>query len=112
MGIITWQAKMWISVIFLKRFLEQHALESHTCHGKIWAKRMLRKIVKEVQVLPNGNHSSVENGDEDIMSTWKSYVQDLIKELEVVQEGRFTCIQLWVICAHKDTIQSCFGEGC
>ena len=73
---------------------------------------MLQKIVKEVQVLPNGNHSSIENGDEDIMSTWKSYVQDLIKELEVVQRGGLhTCLQLWVICAHKDTIQSCFGEG-
>ena len=43
--------------------------------------------MKAVQVLPNGNHLSIENGDEDIMSTWKSYVQDLIKELEVVQRG-------------------------
>jgi hypothetical protein len=51
-----------------------------------------------------------ENAPED--SERSAYVQDLIKELEVVQEGRFTCIQLWVICAHKDTIQSCFGEGC
>lgn len=29
----------------------------------------------------------IENGDEDMMSTWKSYVKDLIKELEVVQRG-------------------------
>ena len=71
-------------VKFSTRFLEQHALGSQTCHDKIWTKKMLWKIAKEVQVLPNENHSIIENDDESIMFTWKSYVEDLIKELKVV----------------------------
>jgi hypothetical protein len=75
-------------VEFLMRFLKQHALES-PCYNKIWTKKMLEKIAKEMQVLPPGNPSLIDNDDEDIMSNWMFYVKELIKELKVVQSGGF-----------------------
>lgn len=48
---------------------------------------MLYKITKKVRILPNENHSIIEDDDEDIMSNWKSYVEELIKEMRVVHNG-------------------------
>ena len=50
---------------------------------------MLKKIAKEMQVLPPGNPSLINNDDDDIMSNWLFYVEELIKELKVVQSGDF-----------------------
>ena len=50
---------------------------------------MLRKIGKEIQVLPPRNESILKNGDEDIISNWKCYVKALIEELRIVQSRGF-----------------------
>ena len=75
-------------VEFLMKFLKQHAHES-PCYNKIWTKTMLEKITKEMGVLPPGNPSLIDNDDEDIMSNWMFYVEELIKELKVLQSGGF-----------------------
>ena len=75
-------------VEFLTSFLEQHVRES-PCLNKIWTKKMLHKIGTEIQVLPPRNQSIIKNGDEDIISNWKSYVEALIKELRIVQSRGF-----------------------
>ena len=75
-------------VEFLTSFLEQHVCES-PCQNKIWTKKMLHKIAKELQVLPPRNQSIIKNDDEDIISNWKSYVEALIKELRIVQSRGF-----------------------
>ena len=55
----------------------------------MWMKKMLPLIGKEIQVLPPGNQSIIKNDDEDIISNWKSYVKELIKELRIVQSRGF-----------------------
>ena len=50
---------------------------------------MLHKIAKKIRVLPPRNQSIIKNGDEDIISNWKSYVEALIKELRIVQSRCF-----------------------
>ena len=75
-------------VDFLTSFLEQHVRES-PCHNKIWTKKMLHKIGKEIQVLPPRNQSIIKNDDEDIEANWKFYVEALIKELRIVQSRGF-----------------------
>ena len=75
-------------VDFLTSFLEQHLRES-PCQNKIWTKKMLHKIGKEIQVLPPSNQSIIKNDDEDIESNWKFYVEALIKELRIVQSRGF-----------------------
>jgi hypothetical protein len=75
-------------VEFLTSFLQQHGRDS-PCQNKIWTKKMLRKIGKEIQVLPPRNKSIIKNDDEDIMSNWKSYVKALIEELRIVQSRGF-----------------------
>jgi hypothetical protein len=78
-------------VEFLTSFLEHYVRES-PCLDKIWTKKMLHKIAKEIQVLPPRNQSIIKNGDEDIISNWKSYVEALIKELRIVQSsGSHVC---------------------
>jgi hypothetical protein len=75
-------------VEFLTSFLQQHARES-PCQNKIWTKKMLHKIAKELQVLTPRNNSIIKNDDEDIISNWKCYVKALIKELRIVQSTCF-----------------------
>ena len=50
---------------------------------------MLEKIAQEMQVLPPSNPSLIDNDDEDIMSNWMFYVEELIKKLKVVQSRGF-----------------------
>jgi hypothetical protein len=59
------------------------------CQNKMWMKKMLPLIAKEIQVLPPRNKSIIKNDDEDIMSNWKSYVKALIEELRIVQSRGF-----------------------
>ena len=59
--------KVDVCVKFLERFLEHHVF-GFPSHDQIWTKKTLQKIAIEVQVLPNGNCSIIENDDEDIMS--------------------------------------------
>jgi hypothetical protein len=75
-------------VEFLTSFLQQHARES-LCQNKIWTKKMLHKIAKELQVLTPRNNSIIKNDDEDIISNWKCYVKALIEELRIVQSKGF-----------------------
>jgi hypothetical protein len=75
--------KVDVCVKFLESFFEHHVF-GFPSHDQIWTKKILQKIAIEVQVLPNGNCSIIENDNEDIMSNWKSYVKEIIKELKVV----------------------------
>ena len=49
-------------VEFMVRFLKQHALES-PCYTKFGQRKMLKKIAEEMQILPPGNPSLIDNGD-------------------------------------------------
>ena len=59
------------------------------CQKKMWMKKMLPLIGKKIQVLPPRNQSIIKNDDEDIISNWKSYVEELIKELRIVHSRSF-----------------------
>jgi hypothetical protein len=59
------------------------------CQNKMWMKEMLPLIGKKIQVLPPRNKSIIKNDDEDIISNWKFYVKELIKELRIVQSRGF-----------------------
>lgn len=73
-------------VEFLVRFLRQEIPKSPSpSWNKIWVKKMFHKIAQEIKVLCPGHPSIMRNDDVDILSNWKSYVKELIKELRVVQ---------------------------
>jgi hypothetical protein len=73
-------------VEFLVCFLEQGIPKSPSpSWNKIWVKKMFHKIAQEIKVLCPGNPSIMRDDDLDILSNWKSYVEELIKELRIVQ---------------------------
>ena len=60
------------------------------CQKKMWMKKMLPLIGEKIQVLPPRHQWIIKNDDEDIIFNWKSYVNELIKELRIVQSTCFS----------------------
>jgi hypothetical protein len=69
--------------VFLSKGYQNLPLQAGTKFGS--RKCSIYKIAQEIKVLCPGHPSIMRDDDLDILSNWKSYVEELIKELRIVQ---------------------------